>query len=78
LGSRGCWGGTSHPDHKGLIMKTTEIILCVKCKGAGTISYEELIDYHKREYTTIEEVCNSCGGSGRMKKITEVTYEKFN
>lgn len=58
-------------------MITHEIILCPTCKGKGQTSYEECVDYHKREYDTHYQTCTHCNGSGRLKKITSITYEKF-
>jgi len=58
-------------------MKTKEVILCSKCNGKGKTSYDTCVDYHKREYDTIFEICNSCDGKGRLWKCVEVTYEKI-
>jgi len=58
--------------------QTVEIILCDHCKGSGQTSYDECVDYHKREYETIYETCYACKGSGRLKKITSVKFECLN
>lgn len=60
----------------GLVQKTnsTEILLCEKCKGEGTVSCSELADYHKGEYHYWNEVCTKCKGTGRlMKTVTTQT-----
>lgn len=56
---------------------THEIVLCDTCKGSGRTSYEECVDYHKRDYEIHYKTCERCDGSGRLKKITSVTYEKL-
>jgi len=58
-------------------VETREIVLCPSCKGSGQSSYEECVNYHKREYETIYETCKRCDGTGRLKKITIVTLEKI-
>lgn len=58
-------------------MKTTEIVLCNSCKGLGKIGTEVCIDYHKREYETVYKTCIYCDGKGRLRKVTEVTFEKL-
>jgi DnaJ-class molecular chaperone len=57
--------------------KTVEIILCSTCKGSGQTSYEECVNYHKREYDTIYKTCYNCKGSGRLKHITTVEIEPY-
>jgi len=57
--------------------KTIEIILCRTCKGSGQTSYEECVDYHKREYDTIYKTCYNCKGSGRLKQISTVEIEPY-
>lgn len=59
-------------------MSVVEIILCTTCKGTGVTQYNEMTDYHKREYNTHIEDCKHCNGTGRLKKITTVTFECFN
>jgi len=58
-------------------VETKEIVLCPTCNGSGQTSYEECVDYHKRDYETIYETCKRCDGTGRLKKITVVTLEKL-
>lgn len=58
-------------------MKTSEIILCSPCKGRGEVSFEECVDYHKREYDTVWKKCINCDGYGRVRMITEITIEKL-
>jgi DnaJ-class molecular chaperone len=54
-----------------------EVILCQKCKGEGSIVCDRMVDYHRREYDTWRELCRSCGGSGRSRKTTVTSLEKF-
>jgi DnaJ-class molecular chaperone len=56
---------------------TTEVILCTTCNGKGVTSYDETVDYHKRESVTHVVDCKRCNGTGRLKKITTVTYEAY-
>ena len=56
-------------------MNTIEVVLCSMCKGEGVICNDELVDYHKRDYVTHVLECKICKGSGRLKRITTVTYE---
>lgn len=58
-------------------MKTHELILCPSCKGQGYTSHDECVDYHKRDYITRIKSCTNCLESGRVVKITEVTYKPF-
>lgn len=43
---------------------------CARCNGIGTISREELSNYHKREYETIVEDCPICNNQGRVFETT--------
>lgn len=53
---------------------SVEIIICHSCKGHGTIICEELVDYHKREYSTWTETCCNCNGTGRLEiKTSKIT-----
>lgn len=54
-----------------------KIEICKTCQGFGKTSYDELVDYHKRDYKTITEICRYCKGSGRMKTTTIVKTEPF-
>lgn len=45
-----------------------EIVLCESCKGVGEINYDEMTDYHHREYKTCITKCDTCGGKGRYYK----------
>lgn len=58
-------------------MKTSEIVLCTSCKGLGKIALEVCVDYHKRDYDTVYKDCIYCDNKGRLRKITEVTFEKL-
>lgn len=58
-------------------MNDVEVILCLNCKGAGVTQYDEMTNYHKREYNTHVVDCKRCNGTGRLKKITTVTYEAY-
>lgn len=52
------------------------IELCWKCSGRGKWPKQELEDYHNNTWVTVgTEVCNLCGGSGRL--IKTVSYEPF-
>jgi|NOAtaT_6_FD_contig_91_709617_length_2473_multi_2_in_0_out_0_3 hypothetical protein len=59
------------------VAKEVKIILCGTCKGTGKTSYEECVNYHKREYDTIFKTCYNCKGSGRLKETTTVEIEPF-
>lgn len=48
---------------------------CEYCDGIGTVSKDELSDYHKREYTTIYKDCHICAGEGRV--IISKVYVSF-
>src|SRR5215217_5772044 len=39
---------------------------CTNCEGTGRKSRSELTDYHKREYDTFHEDCETCNGQGRV------------
>lgn len=54
-----------------------ELILCPNCKGWGFKAFEECIDYHKKEYNTIEKTCLRCKGDGRLLKTIQVTLEAY-
>lgn len=58
-------------------MRTFEIMLCSACKGSGVIRGDEMTDYHKCDYITHVKDCKNCNGTGRLHKITTVTYEPF-
>ena len=58
-------------------MSDVEVILCFSCKGTGVTKHDELTDYHKREYNAHVADCKRCNGTGRLKKITKVTYEAY-
>jgi hypothetical protein len=57
--------------------KTVEIILCTECKGTGSNTRQELVDYHVGEYEYHHTVCLICRGAGRLKVTTEVTREPY-
>lgn len=46
--------------------RSSRVEACTKCKGSGIYSYEDLVDYHRREYDTKHEKCDRCDGNGRM------------
>lgn len=50
---------------------TREIVGCETCKCSGVTRREELVDYHRRDYETITEICKKCGGAGRLVETTE-------
>jgi len=50
-----------------------EIIVCTECRGFGLVEYD--IGTHKSKYKIT--VCEKCNGSGRLEKITNVTYKPF-
>jgi DnaJ-class molecular chaperone len=54
-----------------------EIQICSKCEGAGEISWDELVDYHKNDYETHTMTCAACAGTGRVVKTTAVTFEPY-
>lgn len=43
---------------------TKRIEVCKSCNGSGIHKKEELVDYHKSEYETWNELCSMCGGEG--------------
>lgn len=53
-----------------------EIVLCPECKGHGERTWDELVNYHKREYDTHSAPCSNCDGKGRLLKVTTVKWEK--
>lgn len=58
-------------------METHNIILCKTCKGTGNITWDECVNYHKREYETYSRVCERCDGKGRVIEIITTTYKKL-
>jgi DnaJ-class molecular chaperone len=54
-----------------------EIVLCSSCKGSGKCTITERYDYHKRYDWEWDEVCDLCGGHGRMIKTTITSFEKL-
>ena len=56
---------------------TTEIILCDNCKGSGLINHEQLVDYHKCEYSYWTTQCKACKGSGRLVKKVNYSITAF-
>lgn len=57
--------------------KTEEVVLCSECKGTGSITKEELVDYHRVEYIYTYHLCKKCNGAGRLKITTEITTEPY-
>lgn len=56
------------------ISENLHIVRCSSCDGTGWTSDEELSDYHKREYSIINDKCAECGGCGRqVETIQSVT-----
>lgn len=53
----------------------TEMSLCPNCDGNGYTTHEELTDYHKRDYKTINTDCKQCEKTGRVL-ITSLTWQK--
>lgn len=51
-----------------------DIELCHKCEGKGYTTYDECVDYHKREYETHFVKCHFCDGYGRVLKMTTIKY----
>lgn len=54
-----------------------EIVLCLRCEGKGYKVRSELTDYHKREYREDILTCANCKGSGRLVKVTSVSFEPY-
>jgi DnaJ-class molecular chaperone len=58
-------------------LDTRRVIICEKCKGAGTQVREELVNYHRRDFACWTVTCQTCGGSGRILETTTVTLTPF-
>lgn len=52
----------------------TKVIACPDCQGAGEI----LIDPGSRSRHYEKETCQTCKGSGRLIRKTNVEYSPFN
>ena len=57
--------------------KYYKIIICKNCEGNGYKTRHNITDYHRNEYDVEKFVCGHCGGKGRIREITEITYEKL-
>lgn len=57
--------------------KQETIVICEKCEGFGKEKHSKRYDYHHRYDWEWDEPCTECGGTGRLKKIVETTYEKL-
>lgn len=57
--------------------KEATLMLCDKCQGKGYRSWDECVNYHKREYDTHTETCHFCKGSGRRWQIVTTSYEPY-
>lgn len=69
------FGGYKKDSFSISLSKHPEVKSCTRCNGTGTVSKEELSDYHKREYITITNDCNVCDGEGRI--ISSEVYVTF-
>lgn len=59
------------------VVERNEVELCPQCKGIGTITKEELVDYHRNDYETIRTPCKFCLGDGRIVVVTkELSFSK--
>lgn len=56
------------------VSKERYVKACERCNGAGSVTEEEMTDYHKREYATFRYKCKSCNGDGRIV-CTKVSVE---
>lgn len=58
--------------------KKREIVVCNACHGTGRETREECVDYHRRDYETVDVgPCHLCEGSGRLSVTTTVETEPF-
>lgn len=55
----------------GSMVRSNRVVLCDRCHGFGFNESEDLVDYHKREYTTSRSVCKRCEGDGRLIETIE-------
>lgn len=58
-------------------VRTTEwkrIESCDLCDGTGVQENEELMDYHRGDYSTFYYKCNACDGLGRRLLTNVTTY----
>lgn len=59
------------------VVEKNVVELCPQCKGIGTITKEELVDYHRNDYETIRSECKFCLGDGRVVVVTkELIFSK--
>ncbi len=59
------------------IVERNNVELCPQCNGIGTITREELVDYHRNDYDTIRTPCKFCLGDGRVVVTTkEISFSK--
>lgn len=53
-----------------------EVVICPgPCQGRGFYIEHKLTNPHKREYETVNIVCETCQGSGRLNK--RIKYELY-
>lgn len=70
------WGSRDIPEFDpnfGLnvdVCHTKKSVSCDNCDGTGYKKYDELTDYHRRDYSTRIEKCHQCSGHGRHFKHT--------
>ena len=58
-------------------MDEITLVLCKKCDGHGRRFWDELVDYHKREYVEHSEECKCCEGSGRRWQTVTTTFKAY-
>lgn len=54
-----------------------EIVICGICKGKGTITKSEIINYHNNISDEWLEKCETCKGSGRLVRTVKITTNPF-
>lgn len=57
--------------------KSNTITICKNCKGSGKVEKKELKDYHHRFWDEWDEVCNDCGGLGRVMQTITISTRKL-
>lgn len=54
----------------------TEVVICESCEGYGKTRYRTYNEFNGVEIEA-GQPCGNCGGKGRLRKNTTITYERL-